>query len=178
MSDINSEFFEMLDNCERSIRALKEVAIKLINGEPNANVLLEQLYDNALFKESYSSRRDDCITEVGIIIERLLELRLSANVDHKVLIDSIRPHMETLYGYTKWGNKHSVKRLIDPLVDSIDECYDYGVGRYKRDAKKYTDLQYRMDEIPEECPWTLGEIMDLDPEELISDKFFKNGGEE
>lgn len=178
MGNIDIELFEMLNNCERNIQALKEVVVKLINGEVGADVLLEQLYDDVLFEENYAERNDDCVTELGIIIEHLLKLRLcTTDTNHKVWINSVETHKETLSRYMKWELKKPAKKLVSYVERSIDDAYEYGIGRYKRDAKKYTDLQYRMDEIPEKMPWTLDEIMDLDIEELISDKFFKDGGE-
>lgn len=178
MSDIENDLFIMLDNCERSIRALKAVVEKVVNGETVPDDVLAQLYDDALFQESYSDRKDDSITEIGIVIEHLLKLRYSTTSRNiKVWINSINTHRGTLYGYTRWLTKNKKSKLIKYIIENMDDAYEFGVALYKRDVKKYTDLQYRMNEIPEECPWTFDEIMDLDPEELISDKFFKDGGE-
>ncbi len=67
---------EKIENAYKQLRALKNALIKYENGEVSGDVSFSQLLDDELFEESYSDRKDDCITEIGIVIEHILKIKL------------------------------------------------------------------------------------------------------
>ncbi len=155
------EILEKIENINMRINALKNVIIKYTNGELSESDSLEQLLDDELFQESYSDRKDDCITEIGIIIEHILKIKYCTNDrNHKTWINSIKTHRGTFEKYVRWGSKKSVDRLIKHTSENINDCYEYGVVLYTRDSDEYPDLKVGLSQIPEECPWTLEEIID------------------
>lgn len=77
--------------------------IKYENGEVPWDMSFDQLLDDELFEESYSERKDDCITEIGIIIEHILKIKYCTNDrNHRVWANSIKTHRGTFIGYVKW----------------------------------------------------------------------------
>lgn len=159
---------EKIENAYKQLRALKNALIKYENGEVSGDVSFSQLLDDELFEESYSDRKDDCITEIGIVIEHILKIKYCTNKrNHRVWTNSIETHRGTFIGYVRWGAKKPVDRLIKHTSENIEDCYDYGVGLYRRASKDYPDLKEGLSQIPEECPWTLEEIIDEDIDYLL-----------
>lgn len=152
---------EKIENAYTRLRALKNAVIKYENGEVPWDMSFDQLLDNELFEEIYSDRKDDCTSEIGIIIEHILKIKYCTNDrNHRVWTNSIKTHRGTFSRYVRWGAKKPVDRLIKHTSENIEDCYDYGVGLYRRASKDYPDLKEGLSQIPEECPWTLEEIMD------------------
>lgn len=182
MNDFERELLERAERLERGAMVFKEAVLKVINGEVIDGTPLEQILDDVLFEENYSVRKDDCITEVGIIIEHLLKLKYCTNDrNHKVWINSIETHRGTLYGYVQWLTRKPVTRLIKYIEENLEESYITGINLYVRAAKKYPDLKDGLSKIPEECPWNLEELMDKDIDELLNilnDNILNNGGKE
>lgn len=178
MSSDYEFIMEKIENVHNQLMALKNALIKYENGEVPGDVSFSQLLDDELFEESYSDRKDDCITEIGIIIEHLLKIKYCTNSrNHSVWVNSIRTHRGTFIGYVKWGNKKSVDRLIEYTSENIEDCYEHGVVLYTRDSKDYPDLRPGLKHIPDECPWTLEELMDESIDYLL-DKIDTNDDEE
>lgn len=172
MNDFERELLERAERLERGAMVFKEAVLKVINGEVIDGTPLEQILDDVLFEENYSVRKDDCITEVGIIIEHLLKLKHCRT--NRVWINSIETHRGTLYGYVKWGTKHiRIHRLIDYISEHIEDGYDFSIALYTKDTKKYPDLKDGLKLIPSQCPWTLEELLDKDIDYLL-DKLNKN----
>ena len=168
MSDIERELLEKAERIEKGVRVLKEAVLKIINGEVPEGTQLEQVMDDILFDESYSERKDDCITEMSIVIEHLLKLKYCTNSrNHKVWKNSIETHRGTLYGYLQWLSKNPTRRLIEYLENNIENAYITGVRLYNKAAKKYPDLEDGLKLIPEDCPWTLEELMENDIDDLL-----------
>lgn len=161
---------EKIENVCNQFRALKNALIKYENGEVPEGISFNQLLDDELFEESYSDRKDDCITEIGIIIEHLLKIKYCTNDrNHSVWVNSIRIHRGTFIGYVKWGNKKSVDRLIEYTSENIEDCYEHGVVLYRKASNDYPDLKPGLKYIPAECPWTLEELID-DSIDVLLDK--------
>lgn len=153
---------EKIENAYTRLRALKNAVIKYENGEVPWDMSFDQLLDDELFEESYSERKDDCITEIGIIIEHILKIKYCTNDrNHRVWANSIKTHRGTFIGYVKWDlGKRRIDRLIKHTSENIEDCYKHGVGLYRRASEDYPDLKEGLSQIPEECPWTLEEIID------------------
>lgn len=64
--------------------------------------------------------------------------------------------------------KKEDKNLIKYFFNEIQNMYEDGINEYKKDSKKYSDLRDGLELIPEECPWTLEELMKEEVEVLIS----------
>lgn len=86
----------------------------------------------------------------------------------------INTYRVKLFDITGWmSKKKKDTNLINFLADDIDDIYEVGVEYYKRDAEEYPDLKDGLSQIPEECPWTLEELLDKDIDYLL-DKLNKN----
>ena len=68
---------------------------------------------------------------------------------------------------TDWKDKKRDTNLINTINNILDNIYGIGVAYYKDDAKKYPDLVDGLELIPEECPWTLEELLDESIDHLL-----------
>ncbi len=57
--------------------------------------------------------------------------------------------------------------LIDYLSGAIQEIYEAGVKRYKKESVFYPDRKDRTQTVPRHCPWSLEELINSTVDELL-----------
>lgn len=174
VGEMNNKDYELImekiENAVNRLMALKNALIKYENGEVPEGVSFDQLLDDELFEENYSDRMDDCITEISIVIEHVLKIKYCTNNrNHGVWASSIRTHRGTFSKYVRWGAKKPIDKYIKYTSEHIEDCYDYGVALYRKASNDYPDLKPGLKYIPDECPWTLEELID-DSIDVLLDK--------
>lgn len=166
--DENSRLFlERIDMLFDELTKVKRGILAVQNG---------MSWDEAFDEEVYLEAKQDqkkANAYVFRIVEHLLKVKYSTNdlnINHWIQeIDNFRTK---LFNLTLWGKRSSDTNLIKYIENNLQDMYDDGVDEYKKDAKEYPDLVVGLELIPEECPWSFEELMELEIEELISDKFF------
>lgn len=147
------------------------------NLDSKINRLLAKSYN------TYSERKDDCITEIGTMIEYILKIKYCTNVmcngmgvefpinikNEGIWKNTFESHRRIFSGYVKWGTEKPMRRLIRYTSEHIDDCYEYGVVLYLKACKmsSWDDPAFVFDRIPDKCPWTLKELMDEDIYSLL-----------
>lgn len=159
MSSDYEFIMETIENVHNQPMALKNTLIKYENDEVPGDVSFSQLLDDELFEESYFDGKDDCITEIGIIIEHLLKIKYCTNSrNHGVWANSIKTHRGTVSKYVRWeSNKRRVDRLIEHTSENIEDCYDYGGRLYYDHADPF--VLWKIDSWEDKEYWDLLQIL-------------------
>ena len=103
------------------------------------------------------------------MIEHLLKIKYCSNdrnYDHwRGEINGFRVKAIDITGWKSKRNRDT--NLVKYLTNNIDDIYEVAVAYYKDDARLYADLTQGLEYIPEECPWTLEELMDDTIDEIL-----------
>jgi hypothetical protein len=167
---MNTELRLLLDRVERvteELRRVKNAIIAVSEGRTFTEAFDEELYLEA------ADIRNKTIRYLSRMIEHLLKLAYS---------DSNIIYEENKNGWIKTVNKHQIRAQdelnwgmisnkgdINYVSNRIQEAYEGGIYFYKLAIKKkgYEDLIKGLDLIPDECPWTLEELMEDNINELF-----------
>lgn len=147
-----------------------------IDEEPDECGLLDESYKfiNSYVKSFLESgnrrdKKDDCVTEIGLVIEHLLKLKYCTNDrNHNTWIDQINAHVGAVGAYMRILSKKEVMKFVKYLDSNIQKSYQIGVKNYEAASRKYPDLKEGLQYIPEESPWKAEKIINpLNPIESL-----------
>jgi len=129
----------------------------------NYESILEHIenIEGEIFGKSYSAMKKDCIEDIANMISYILMVYYADNKgDTSKWYRSIMEHKGRFCEYVKWGTENPVDILIKYVSEHIDDCYDYAVVLCLRESRELPDLKLELSEIPDECPWSLDELID------------------
>jgi hypothetical protein len=161
----NQEKLEKLDELLEYVERFKAGVVALREGK-----VWHDVYDE-IFLERKDVHRE-ISHKLGRMIEHLLKIAYcasKANYDrckYRWIKDCIRPKRE-VRGILQWG-RHVDKNLVKYCNDKLQNIYEFAIDEYTGACRKYADLKDGLTKIPEQCPWTLKQLMDDDIPELVS----------
>jgi Domain of unknown function DUF29. len=162
----NEELLERVEMLYEEMCRVKRAVYASINGEAFTEAFNEEVYLEAKQeqKQSYAA--------LMRMIEHLLKIKYctnNRNYDH--WCGEIENHRNRVSDYILWGTKKQDTNLKKYLENNIQDVYEDGIKKYKKDAQKYSDLidisKLIAKECPE-CPWDLEQLMDDDIEDLLA----------
>ena len=107
-------------------------------------------------------------THVSIIIEHLFKLKYSTNNrSHNEWRAIVRKHKSEIIYLTKWKTPRSNTNIINEMHEELPYLYEDGCCYYKLASKIYKNIEDGIKYIPEECPWTLEELVENNVEDLL-----------
>lgn len=165
MEEEYKKALEQIERYEKELARIKQAVIALSEGKPidgymdfDTDTFLEE---NDIWRKAYAA--------LAQMMDNLMEIKYCTYY-------SVREELEKEYEklrekvrmYTGWGwDSGEDALLIERLTGGFQGIYEYGVQCYKRAAKEQLDLRDMVSLLPEECPWTLGELMENDIYELL-----------
>ena len=125
-----------------------------------------------LYIESVKSDVRNLGSRIERIIEHLLKLAYCDNYEDikrdaigwKISIDKQR---KDLYSSLDWGQQKRQTNIIRGIENRLKIIYDNAIHGYFVAIEDNPSLYQNKDFIPEECPWTLEDLMDLKIIELV-----------
>lgn len=145
------------------INRIMEVVVATSKGTPfeeswNMNVFLEET-DNELSAEGHLAR----------VIEHVLKLKYCTNNwNHNDWRVSYNEHYDSWIFKMKKSRNIFNTNIINEIKDHLNDIYIDGIDWYDIANRKYNDLTYGRNFIPETCPWTLEELKDKNLEYLLN----------
>lgn len=158
------EALERIELLTEEICRIKRSLIAAANGEP-----FNESWNDELYLEE-SANKDSASSHLSRAIEHLLKLKYSTNDrNNRGWKRDFSNHLSDVEDYTKWRSKKNKQtNVIKYLINELQDIYEVGVAYYDKAAKKYPDLIPGLQFIPNECPWTLEELLDNTIDELLS----------
>lgn len=132
-------------------------------------VPFEEAFDNELFEERADSK--DAISQLIVMMHHLLKFRFGTNSDpkrgwFKNSISLPRMHITKDIGWRPAKRSYN-KNVVNDISKEYESLYDDAKTMYEKDAKKYNDLKFGLAHLPEQCPWTLIDLVDTDYADLL-----------
>ena len=163
---MNQEFkeaLERLDLITEELSKMRRAIIASSEGKP---------FNEAFNEEIYLENRQDedkSYSHLCRMMEHLLKLKYCTNDrNHNLWINSVETHKSDVVDIIKWKSKKNKKtNYVKYLNTELQNIYEDSIEYYKDAAKKYPDLVDGIELIPEECPWTLEELMDESIDDLL-----------
>nr|DAN57847.1 MAG TPA: protein of unknown function DUF29 [Caudoviricetes sp.] len=125
-----------------------------------------------LYMESVQSDARKLGAKVERIIEHVLKLAYCGNY-HDVERDargwevSINKQRMNLYSSLDWGQPKRQTNVIRGIENRLKIIYENAIHRYFVAIEEHPSLDRNKNFIPEECPWTLEDLMDLKIIDLV-----------
>ncbi len=135
-------------------------------------------FQDAVKEEVYIEermRKNRAFLALTIMTEHLLLLKMKFYTEdrpHGNWGNTVRISRSDAAVITGWNKKEGNTVLTEYLSGALQEIYEAGVKRYHKVSDRYPNRRDRSQTIPEHCPWTLDDLMDLEAEELVDDMFF------
>jgi len=135
--------------------------------------------ENKITKDEFSELCTEIFQEDGSIekssksflkniIEHLPLLKYGIDTTaRKHLTHEIRGYQKSLAKNLAWWHGPRRTTIINDLIDLLPLIYLQGIRTYKRHDRKNPNLKQIMNSLPEQCPWTLDELVEGEPEDLI-----------
>ncbi len=165
MKEEYKKALEQIERYEKELARIKQAVIALSEGNPIGGYMD---FDTDTFLEE-----NDIWRKAYVVLARMMEslMKIKYCTYYSVTVD-LEKECEKQRGkvkmYTGWGMHMEDTLLIERLTGEFQDIYEYGVQFYKRAAKEQLDLRDMVSLLPEECPWTLEELMENDIYELLS----------
>jgi hypothetical protein len=166
---MNDDNRKLDDALERLDALTKEIhKIKLALNSASEGVPFSEAWDEEVYLED-ANAIDKTTAYLARMMQHLLKIKYSIS---SLYVDDwtkeVEDYQNRLIDITRWINeKKRFTNVINHLTDDLDEIYKDAVNLYKKDARKYEDLQWNIKYIPEECPWAFMELMDETINELL-----------
>jgi hypothetical protein len=168
MKEYEKEFNDCLLRMNNIIHGLQNIAQFMERGD----IQMAHAELNQLATESVDSEAKVVSSRLERMIEHLLKLGYCSNQNDlnrnarqwKISIDKQRNEVYTLL---QWYEKKRETNIILRVVDMISSIYRGGIRRYISASDHDASLFINKDLIPEECPWTLEELMDDEIVDLV-----------
>ena len=165
MEEEYKKALEQIERYEKELARIKQVVIALSEGDPiggymdfDTDTFLEE---NDIWRKAYGA--------LAHMMDRLMEIKYCTYYPvREDLEKEFEKWREKVRMYTGWGWHVEDFLLIKRLTGEFQDIYEYGVRCYKRAAKEQLDLRDMLSLLPEECLWTLEELMENDIYELLS----------
>jgi len=102
------------------------------------------------------------------IIEHLFLLKYQIDVSpwDDFEYELIKNQMDLII-YLDWDLETQETLIINNLEEEMPQIYAAGIRTYTNSDKKNPNLKVILESIPEQCPWTLDELVEGEPEDLI-----------
>lgn len=163
MEEEYKKALEQIECYEKELARIKQAVIALSEGKPidgymdfDTDTFLDENY---IWRKAYAA--------LARMMDSLMEIKYctyySVTAD---LEKECEKQREKVRMYTGWGWHNEDALLIERLTGEFQEIYEYGIQCYKRAAKRQLDLRDMAGQLPEECPWTLEELMENEHYEL------------
>ena len=164
MEEEYKKALEQIERYEKELARIKQAVIALSEGKSiggymdfDTDIFLEE---NDIWRKAYAA--------LAKMMDSLMEIKYctyySVTAD---LEKECEKQREIVRMYTGWGCHNEDALLIKRLTGEFQGIYEYGVQCYKRAAKRQLDLRDMVSLLPEECPWTLEELMEEENYELL-----------
>lgn len=165
MEEEYKKALEQIERYEKELARIKQAVIDLSEGKSIGGYMDFDtdtfLDENDIWRKAYAA--------LAQMMDRLMEIKYctyySVTAD---LEKECEKQREKVRMYTGWGwCSGEDALLIERLTGKFQDIYEYGVQCYKRAAKSQLDLRDMVSLLPEECPWTLEELMENENYELL-----------
>lgn len=151
---------EYLDRINAEIQKVRRAVQAINEGVP-----FTEAFDEELFTEGKHDREiSAALHQATRMIHHLLKFRLStSDRPLKSWYDSIDDAREKLIEATDWywGPRKDTycSNVVKKVLDQYNDIYSNAIGAYEDDADNYPDLKPGLKYIPDECPWTLRDLI-------------------
>lgn len=164
MEEEYKKALEQIERYEKELARIKQAVIALSEGKPIGGYMD---FDTDTFLEENEIWRKAYVV-LARMMESLMEIKYCTYYSVTVDLEKEREKQrEKVKMCTGWGTYIEDMLLIERLTGEFQDIYEYGVQCYKRAAKEQLDLWDMVSLLPEECPWTLEELMEKENYELL-----------
>ena len=122
-----------------------------------------------LYFESTKSEARTAIKYVKLVIIQLFNLKYTRDNNHEYFKDEIHESMINIIDITNWDMEKKVDPVIELINQDMNLAYARAIREFQRILEKNPE-DYKINStknLPEECPWTLENIMDDPIEDLL-----------
>lgn len=160
-------FLERIEALSLELDKIKRGIIAVQNGEPWEEAFNEEVYlENADIKDKGYSL-------LVVLLEHVLKIKFSSgNTTRHHWIAEVIGFRDQLTKITLYDERRKKTNAINYLRNNMQDAYDDGIDKYKKAAEDSISLHNALPLIPEKCPWTFDNVMSLDIDELLDDRFF------
>ena len=128
----------------------------------------EQAFNEYVYVE-LSNQKKSVLSKLATLMEHLLKIKYCRNSyqdnDWK---RTVKHSIDKVIELLDWNSKKRDMTLVNYAMEELQDRYEVAVFMYQKDVKWYSDLEDGIKFIPEECPWTLDELLDSDLKDLLS----------
>lgn len=156
----------LTDEEKDMLRDMKEYAERMLRACEAFEKGEKPIYEafNEVFLEN-RSEHNRIKSKIARMIEHLLKFgycdsRNAFNRNRDEWTTHFNNHKNEALEYLEWTMPKRYTNLVNWVEANIQEIYKGGIGFYERDSKIHGDLKAGLKLIPEECPWTLTQLMD------------------
>lgn len=143
--------------CQEQVRLLTDKILDTADIDGIRAVLWEMSYRNL----------GDAISFGGRVIEHLLKLSFVSNADaglKKHWMHEVKTFLDCFIRIFTKGNKDLLTTYRDDLISGM---WSFALKEYRKDEKDSPGFVFSYDSIPNECPYTPEDLMDLSVKELL-----------
>ncbi len=158
------QYLDRLSYFTDEISGLNRALLAAQGGMPFGEALEEEMF----IEEKI--RRNRSYHAIVTMIEHLLLLKMkyyTKDRKHGNWGNTIRTSRLFAASDTGWDMREPDTILIDYLSGAIQEIYEAGVKRYKKESVFYPDRKDRTQTVPRHCPWSLEELINSTVDELL-----------
>jgi len=160
-----------MSEAELKLRETLEELNKLVDYVQKFNVVLQDIKDgkpieNVDFTEIYiqpeSEDMHDILTIVSKLIESVIKTIYSlTDTDKREWSRETRRYRNQVNLCLNWKT-HGSDEIGHHKKEDLQFPYMRAIGLYTETVKKYPTLNYGLQSLPDKCPWSLNELMELD----------------
>lgn len=133
-------------------------------GVPFQEALKEEVFIEERMKQNHSYHA------LAVMIEHLLLLKKKYYTDdrpHGNWGNTVKVCQMKAADMTEWDKKEGDTVLTEYLSRALQDIYETGVKRYIKICGHYPNRMDRTQSIPEQCPWSLEELVNGTVDELL-----------